>query len=177
MLAAPAPPPTPGTSLFTIIAAVAGAVVAVVTVVALWHKVTAGRRARGAAKTPEVRRVLFELRRLVEELSAAGGQRTRFFMQEPTQRTGQGLQDLADALNDAELARCCRAAHESWTRLFQLAPHSRPFVLYEGRPETPEDRDDRRRLGEQAAEAHRTLELIEQALARVNELEKRLRPT
>lgn len=143
----------------------------------MYEKGRQDRLAWGAAKTPEVRKALVDLRALVREIRSSGGKPAFFFMKDEVKRPGVEISDLADAVNDDQLADECRAVSASWTRLFQLAPPKALATYHHPSiPPNPEPvRRYRQQLGEQIDEAHRCEELIEEALRRVNELQKKHR--
>jgi hypothetical protein len=152
-------------------------VVAVLTILTALGVVATGILYWRAARSGDVRRVVVSIREFLLDLTAHGGLDTPAFLEDGPRRNEQELKDLLGRLNDRKLREACEAVFESWKRVWASAPPRREarasFLEWPDPPEyAGEDADRAKRHYRQTEEAHACIDLIETALAGVNQLEK-----
>lgn len=132
-----------------------------------------------ANRTADVRRVLVELRRVLQDSVAVGGLEAPAFLAADSQNAEQELEDLIGRVNDRKLPSGCRRVLEGYRRTWASAPPRQgPRAYVAGSPPSPHDEaEDRQRaeqMQRQVNDARSTLDAIEVALARLNVLERLL---
>jgi hypothetical protein len=130
-----------------------------------------------AAETRQVRGVLVDLRRFCGDVTAAGGLNAPDYLTEEARRLVESVGDLADAVHDHDLARRCQAVLAAYTEMWANSPpRPEPTFPVLGGPSNPAYGESDRMRAEQNVRqvdaAHRCADLISEALARVNRLER-----
>jgi hypothetical protein len=139
---------------------------------------TARNRHRVLGNADEARSAIGAARRRFEEVIAHGGETSSYFTRDENNQTGQLLKDAADRTDDASLGTLLIEAAEAWDNAWGHAPPPRGARVIVGGERTP----GQRKIDAERAEGtnrevecgRRGLEKCEQAMARLNELDRTL---
>ncbi|MFI5879426.1 hypothetical protein [Streptomyces sp. NPDC051554] len=126
----------------------------------------------------ELREALETARTRFEDI-VAEGRRAPWFMDEERRETGRRILDLAERRSDETLCAELAKVADAWNEAFALAPgRAAPRVLSTDQPLSPQQRTESARVqeqfGKEADVARAALEHIKAALARLNELQRRM---
>ncbi|WP_182880471.1 hypothetical protein [Microbispora sp. H10949] len=147
--------------------------------IAWWwrRKVRRVRRAMGPAQ--DLRAALHTTRLALQDI-VVEPRRSPWFIDEDRRETAQTLRDLAGRLDDRKLRAQLTKASGAWDAAFASAPGADGFwAMYEGdaEPVTPRTAVDRAQDGprfeKQGEHARAGLDAVEDALTRLNQLERK----
>lgn len=134
-----------------------------------------------ARSTAEVRRVVVQLRKLLQGAVAVGGYDKPRFLQAEAQEAEQKLDDLIGRVNDKRLRDACRRLIETYRQTWATSPPPvTPRMYVAGVPETPNpaqdlaDREHSERKVREVEHAEDGLAIVGEVLTRVNKLERLL---
>jgi hypothetical protein len=123
----------------------------------------------------DVRAAVKTLREQFEDIVAAGGKHTTYFLHGSRRHTGERIRDLVDRVDDPILTQCLIRVADRWDETFAHAPPKRGSRSY--RPSThysPEDEAETKSLHEVSDIARKGARECLDVFVRLNELERDL---
>ena len=128
-----------------------------------------------AHRTPDVTRVLVDVRAFFYGATATGGARTPDFLEPQRQATELELGDLVDAVHDRELRRAIVRLLDAYKKAWASAPPYRVPIGWGSGTSNPANQqalDDQKMFLRQRQAIDDGLSAIEDAMKRVNRLER-----